>query len=103
MDDSHEYSLSMKHPFADREIHRKGGSVLTPADDFAPDANNALLPRLTIMSDIIVMLFAKGRGHEHAHVFPKNLFRTVSERPLRGVIIDAHDSTLVDNNDAIDR
>src|SRR5919198_2192619 len=85
-DDAGEHPAGPKVHFAHREVHRERGAILSLSNDLAPEADNPRLPGFQIMSQVAVMLLAKGGWHQHVDVPSNDLVGLVAEKPLgRGI------------------
>src|SRR5215475_11768327 len=67
---------------ADRELDRKDRAILALGLDLAPDTDDAFLAGASIAGEILVMLLAVGRWHEHLDVATNHLAGGVAEQLL---------------------
>ncbi len=85
--------------FSDQELHRKRGAVVTAAHYDAPGADDSLLSRRLITSDIVVMFIVIGRGHENFDILSDDLRRFITEKARSGRTEGFNDPLIVDRND----
>ena len=103
VDDADEDPLAEDVSLADRQIHGKCRTILAPALDFAPDADDPPFAGLLVSGDIGIVLLAIGRGHQHGDVLPQDFIRRIKKQALAGAVIDLNGTDFVDDHDPVDR
>src|SRR6266568_5471069 len=102
-DESGEDAFSFDARFADCELDRKIRSVLAPASDHAPDADDPLLACPQVALEIPVVLIAIRNRHQDADVPTDELGLAVAKEPLGRRIEGSDAATLVDNDEGVGR
>ena len=101
VDDSGKMTLAVNLVLADREMHREGCAVFAPARDLAADVDDLVLARLTILTNIAVVLALVGLGHEHPDILPDQFGSGVAEQPFGRGVDALDDAGRVDRDDRI--
>ncbi len=102
-DESGEDAFSFDARFADCELDRKIRSVLAPASDHAPDADDPLLACPQVALEIPVVLIAIRNRHQDADIPTDELGLAVAKEPLGRRIEGSDAATLVDNDEGVGR
>src|SRR4051812_49352758 len=87
--------------FADRKVHREGGSVLALTGHDTTNADDMSLPRGAIPRQIAVVARTVRVRHQHTDVLAYCFPFRVSELTLRGAAEELHDAIAIDNDHGI--
>ena len=101
-DDADEHLLARHAHFADRQVHRKDGPVLSPRGDLATDPDNLSLAAVAVVREVVVVLTVVGLGHEHLHVLARHFGRGVSKNPFSRRIEGLYVAAVVDGHQPVD-
>src|SRR6185437_4174494 len=83
---------------ADRELHRKSGSVFPLADDDAADADDPAFAGGLVALQIGVVILTVWRWHQDLDVLAQRLGALVSEQPFGGAAERLHDAVFIDDD-----
>ena len=102
MDHAGEIAPAVGGEFTDRQVQRKGGTVLAPATHLASNADDLLDAGRLVIAEVAIMLRLVGLRHEHLHIQADQLRRVVAEQAF-GRRVDALDQpAVVDGEDGGD-
>ena len=93
--------LAGNFSFSNREVHGKGATVFSLADNFSIKANNFCGASGYKVVDIAIVLDRTGWRHEHVYVFSNDLTVTVAKYFFGGGIIRFNQTPSVNSDNAV--
>jgi hypothetical protein len=100
-DEAREIALAAGAHLAHRQLHGKGGAVLTLADDHTSDADDPPLAGIEVAVHVAVMLLAIRLRHEELHVLPDDLPGIVAKHAHGGGAEGLDSRLLVDDHHGV--
>ena len=97
VDDSDKDRLAVLPGFADRQLHRKGRTILAQADRLAAGT------RTQEAVDLAIVILTVGRRHQHLDVFVEDFVGPVTEQPLASRVEQQDAAPRVDQDEAVER
>jgi CheY-like chemotaxis protein len=99
--DAGELALAADPHLAHGELHREQRTVPSPPAHFTADADDPRLAGRQVARDVLVVLLAVRRGHQHADVAAEDLGFGVAEEPLGSRIERLDPARGINDDDAV--